>query len=288
MIQANTSNYPRITVVMPSLNQANYLEEAITSVFEQDYPNLEFIILDGGSTDGSREIITRYSDRLAYWHCRPDGGQSAAIDHGMSLATGELAGWLNSDDVLLPGALLCIAKACVKNPTGGLFGGNLSFMNQDGIISGFLRMPSNAAWFARHGVFAVGGPGSFYRTQVYRALGGIRHDLHYVMDNELYMRMMLRGVRFVYIDRYLAVFRRYAGQKTTVARDRAKAEEHKLSTELQTHGITYRSAQSLFLYYTWQAVNGNYLQKRLHALRARDKHWRAWARQAFNAPARGR
>jgi GT2 family glycosyltransferase len=243
------------------------------------------MILDGGSTDGSQEIIGRYADRLTYWHSRPDGGQSEAIDHGMSLATGDLAGWLNSDDVLLPGALRCIAEVCVENPTGGLFGGNLSFMNQDGIISGFLRMPSNAAWFARHGVFAVSGPGSFYRTQAYRAVGGIRLDLHYVMDNELYMRMMLRGVLFVYVDRYLAVFRRHAGQKTTAARDRAKAEAHKLSTELQTHGITYRSAQSLLLYYAWQAVNGNYLKKRLHALRARGKHWRAWARQTINTPA---
>ena len=136
----------------------------------------------------------------------------------------------------------------------------------------------------RHGIFAGSGPGSFYRTQAYRTVGGIRHDLHYVMDNELYMRMMLRGVRFVYIDRYLAVFRRHPGQKNTAARDLGKAEAHKLTKELKTHGITYRSAQSLLLYYAWQAVSGNYVQKRLHALRARGKYWRAWARQAFNAP----
>ncbi len=284
MIQSDTSNYPRITVIMPSLNQGKYLEEAITSVLDQDYPNVEFIILDGGSTDCSEEIIKRYSDRLAYWHSRADRGQSAAIDHGMSLATGYLGGWLNSDDVLLPGALRCIAEACVENPTGGLFGGNLSFMNQEGIISGFLRMPSNAAWFARHGIFAVSGPGSFYRTQAYHAVGGIRRDLHYVMDNELYMRMMLRGVRFVYIDRYLAAFRRHPGQKNTAARDLVKTEENKITKELKTHGITYRSAQSLFLYYTWQAVSGNYVRKRIHALRARGKYWRAWARQAFNGP----
>jgi hypothetical protein len=156
-------------------------------------------------------------------------------------------------------------------------------MNQEGIISGFLRMPSNAAWFARHGIFAVSGPGSFYRTEAYRTVGGIRHDLHYVMDNELYIRMMLRGVRFVYIDRYLAVFRRHAGQKNTAGRNLAEAEEHKLTTELRMHGINYRSAQSLLLYYAWQAVNGNYVQKRLHALGARGKYWRAWARQAYKA-----
>ena len=121
-------------------------------------------------------------------------------------------------------------------------------------------MPSNAAWFARHGIFAVSGPGSFYRTQAYRTVGGIRHDLHYVMDNELYMRTMLRGVRFVYIDRYLAVFRRHPGQKNTAARDLGKAEADKLTKELKTHGITYRSAQSLLLYYAWQAVSGNYVK----------------------------
>jgi glycosyltransferase involved in cell wall biosynthesis len=136
---------PRITVVMPSFNQAAYLEEAICSVLSQGYPDLEFMILDGDSSDGSQEIIERYRDQLSHWYSQPDGGQSAAIDRGMGLATGDLAGWLNSDDVLLPGALHAVAKAYRRNPESGLLGGNLVFMDRNSIITGFLRMPRQAA-----------------------------------------------------------------------------------------------------------------------------------------------
>ncbi len=273
---------PRITVIMPSFNQATYLEEAICSVLDQAYPNLEFMILDGGSTDGSPRIIERYAPHLACWCSRPDGGQSAAIDYGMSRATGALAGWLNSDDALLPGALQCIAQAHLERPDAGLYGGNLVFMDQEGIITGFLRMPSNAAWFARHGLFAFSGPGSFYRTSDYHAVGAVRHDLHYIMDTELYMRMMLHGVRFAYIDRYLAAFRRHARQKTTAMRDKVNVEIRNLNAELQMQGISYRSARVLALYYIWQTMNGNYLKKRLHAIAARGQHWQAWSRYSIH------
>jgi glycosyltransferase involved in cell wall biosynthesis len=268
---------PRISVIMPSFNQAAYLEEAICSALDQNYPNLEFMILDGESTDGSPEIIERYASHLAYWYSRPDGGQSAAIDCGMSRATGALAGWLNSDDVLLPGALQSVAEAYLERPEGGLFGGNLMFINRDGIITGFLRMPANADWFARKGVFAVSGPGSFYCTRLYHDVGGIRHDFHYAMDNELYIRMILNGACYVYIDRYLAAFRRHAGQKTTAQREMAIAETRKLDAELRKRGLSYRSTKAVMLYYLWQTVNGNYSKKWLHARHARRRHWRSWS-----------
>lgn len=273
---------PRITVIMPSFNQATYLEEAICSVLDQAYPDLEFMILDGGSTDGSPETIERYAPHLACWYSRPDGGQSAAIDYGMSRATGAMAGWLNSDDVLLPGALRCIAQAYLERPDAGLYGGNLVFIDQEGIITGFLRMPSNAAWFARRGLFAFSGPGSFYRTGDYHTVGGVRHDLHCVMDSDLYTRMMLYGIRYAYIDRYLAAFRRHARQKTTAMRDKVNIEVRNLNSELQMQGISYRSARVLALYYIWQTINGNYFKKRLHAIAARGQHWQAWSRKELD------
>ena len=274
---------PRISVIMPSFNQAAYLEEAICSVLDQKYPDLEFIILDGGSTDGSPEIIERHASHLAYGHSRPDGGQSAAIDYGMSRVTGALAGWLNSDDVLLPGALQCIAQAYLEKPDAGLYSGNMVFIDQDGIVTGFLRMPSNAAWFARRGLFAFSGPGSFYRTSDYHAVGGVRHDLHYIMDSELYIRMMLHGIRHAYIDHYLAAFRRHARQKTTAMRGRVNIELRKFNAELQMQGVSYRSAKALALYYLWQTINGNYLKKRLHALVARGQHWQTWSQKEFGS-----
>jgi glycosyltransferase involved in cell wall biosynthesis len=277
----STNRFPRITIVMPSFNQVAYLEEAICSVLDQHYPDLEFMILDGGSTDGSRDVIKRYVPYLAYCYSRPDKGQSAAIDDGMSRATGVLAGWLNSDDVLLPGALQCVADAYHLKPDGGLFGGNLVFIDQSGIITGFLRMPSNAAWFAQHGLFTVSQPGSFYRVCDYHAVGGIRRDLHYVMDNELYIRMMLERVRFVYIDRYLAAFRRHAEQKNTARKDRVKAEVKGLDAILQTQGLSYGSTRYLLLYYLWQTINGNYFKKRFHTYAAQGKPWREWARHIY-------
>src|SRR5688500_5767577 len=102
---------PLVTIVTPSFNQAPYLEATIQSVLSQNYPNLEYIIVDGGSTDGSVEIIKRYSGRLAYWVSEPDGGQAEAINKGVARSTGSLVGWLNSDDLLLPGALRRLAEA---------------------------------------------------------------------------------------------------------------------------------------------------------------------------------
>ena len=102
---------PRITIVTISYNQAEFLEETLRSVIEQDYPNLEYIVIDGGSTDGSVEIIRKYSDEIDYWISEPDSGQSAAINKGFARATGELGTWINSDDVLIPGALQRIGKA---------------------------------------------------------------------------------------------------------------------------------------------------------------------------------
>lgn len=104
-VMANNRPWPRITIVTPSYQQAQYLEEAIRSVLLQGYPNLEYIVMDGGSRDGSVEIIQRYAPWLSYWQSQPDGGQSAALADGFARATGEILAWINSDDRLQPGAL---------------------------------------------------------------------------------------------------------------------------------------------------------------------------------------
>lgn len=100
-----TRGLPRITIVTPSYNQGQFLERTIVSVLQQGYPNLEYIVMDGGSTDGSVDVIKKYQDRLTYWESGPDQGQSEAINKGFAKSSGEILGWLNSDDTLEPGAL---------------------------------------------------------------------------------------------------------------------------------------------------------------------------------------
>src|SRR5688572_2633651 len=114
--------YPKISIITPSYNQGEYIEKTILSVLEQNYPNLEYIIIDGGSTDNSTEIIRKYADRITYWISEPDKGQSDAINKGLKLATGDIVNWLNSDDYYEPGALFKVAEA-FNNPEVNVFAG---------------------------------------------------------------------------------------------------------------------------------------------------------------------
>lgn len=270
-------SYPRITVVMPSFNQAAYLEEAICSVLDQHYPNLEFMVLDGGSTDGSVEIIERYSDRLAYSHSRPDKGQTDALIQGFERSSGDLLGWVNSDDLLLPGALRRIAQAFVSRPLDDIFGGNYVLVDEAGRIIRCKRHPVQASWFGRNGMFTINQPGSFFTRRSYEAVGGLHRDLHYVMDNDLYIRMMLNGRQYVYINSWLAGFRKHSASKT-VSQTRLAVQELERARRLYWPPMKLRRILP-FLYVTWQILNGNYARMSIETLRARHAHWREWSNQ---------
>ncbi|NVO00781.1 MAG: glycosyltransferase, partial [Geobacteraceae bacterium] len=123
---------PKITIVTPSYNQGRFLEKTILSVLDQGYPNLEYIVIDGGSTDESVEIIKKYADRLTYWVSEPDRGQSHAINKGFERATGEIFGWLNSDDWYHPGALQAVAEAFAANPDVGAVVGAGEMVDEEG------------------------------------------------------------------------------------------------------------------------------------------------------------
>lgn len=267
---------PRISLVMPSFNQGQYLGESIRSILDQDYANLEFMVLDGGSTDNSREIIQKYASRLAFWRSEPDQGQSAAILEGFGRASGELLGWVNSDDALLPGALRDLGQAAKSHPESGLFGGNYILMDGAGRVTRCKRHPANAGWFARHAIFAFNPPGSLFRRRDYEAVGGLRADLHYVMDNDLYIRMIARGTRYVHLDRYLSVFRQHEAQKPTVYHREAQAEFDKLQRDEWPPDLRRYAGQRrwTWVFRLWQMVNGNYLRMHLDTLRLRGRSWK--------------
>lgn len=204
---------PRISIVTPSYNQARYLPETIESILKQDYPNLEYIIIDGGSTDGSVEVIKRYESHLAYWVSEKDSGQSEAINKGFRKSTGVLFNWINSDDVLFPGALHRIAQAYLRRPDAALIlGDHARADDRRGIfiVSGApsRRALSHAAW-----VMPMGQQSTFIASQVFERVGGVREDLHCIMDPELYYRILTGGGKFVRTRGLIGLIREHPQHK---------------------------------------------------------------------------
>lgn len=230
--------WPRITIVTPSFNQAQFLEETIRSVLLQGYPNLEYIVMDGGSTDGSADIIRKYSPWIDYWVSEKDNGQADAIYRGFERATGQIIGWLNSDDVYLPGALLRFAREFIQRPDTELLVGGLPVIDEEGNI---LRSPSGYPRYyvpARetfHKVLLFGmynQPASLWRREAFFAVGGFDRSLYFAFDYDLMLRLTRRKPGRA-IDAPLASFRMHSTSKTTSSQDVLNKEWKHL---LKVHG----------------------------------------------------
>ena len=198
---------PRITIVTPSFNQAPYLEAAIRSVLAQEYPNLEYIICDGGSTDGSIDIIRRYTPYLAHWTAEPDGGPADAINRGLAAATGEILGWLNSDDLYLPGALHAAAEAFVNHPEADLVYGEGWYIDEAGERiepCRFVRRLFVRRYLVNRDPILQ--PAAFWRRSLWQQVGPLDMALRWVFDWEWFIRAHTAGT-FHYIPRDMAYYR---------------------------------------------------------------------------------
>jgi glycosyltransferase involved in cell wall biosynthesis len=219
------SPWPRITIVTPSYNQGQYIEETIRSILLQGYPNLEYIIMDGGSTDGTVDIIRKYERWIDYWESVPDQGQAHAINKGLARATGALFQWINSDDVLQPGSLLSVAQARQEHcaVAGRVLhnDGTRTFVNSNALLapqnilaalSPFKNRPKRE--------YLCDQPGIFLDTTSLRDAGGIDDTLHYIFDLEMFVRYFDRAPNVIYVPHALVQFRYHAGSKSVGANER--------------------------------------------------------------------
>jgi glycosyltransferase involved in cell wall biosynthesis len=182
------SSLPLVSIVTPSYNQAAFLDQTIVSVLRQDYPAIEYSIVDGGSTDGSLEIIRRHSDRLAWWVSEPDSGQAEAINKGLLRANGEIVAWLNSDDLYLPGAVSQAVEAFLEDSSLGIVYGDAITIDADGKPLGRFSFDD---WSLSDliGFRIICQPAVFMRCSVLKKAGYLDRSLHFMLDHQLWIRM---------------------------------------------------------------------------------------------------
>jgi glycosyltransferase involved in cell wall biosynthesis len=212
--------FPKISIITPSFNQANYLETSINSVLKQNYPNLEYIIIDGGSTDGSLDIIERYTSKLTYWISEPDEGHANALNKGFAKTTGEIMGWLNSDDILHPGALSLLAEIFSGFDEVDWLTGQSSFIDPSGRI---VMVHSPARWsrlrFLSGDYKWIQQESTYWRRRLWDKVGGtISEEYSMACDFELWVRFF-RYAKLYSMDGLIGAFRFNPNQRTRTAMD---------------------------------------------------------------------
>jgi glycosyltransferase involved in cell wall biosynthesis len=209
---------PKVSIITPSFNQAKFLRRTIESVLTQGYPNIEYIIIDGGSTDGSLEIIKSYESQLAYWESIPDQGQTDAINKGFARATGKYLAWLNSDDVYQPGAISEAAAYLENHPDVGMVYGDCLFIDaQDRRIGDFPAAQTDYDHL-RRGYVHIPQQSSFFRTDLWRKVGPLDPSFYFAMDYDLWVRLA-NEAPLVYLPGHVWAGFRLHGDAKTIAAD---------------------------------------------------------------------
>ena len=208
-------SWPRVSIVTPSYNQGGFLEETLRSVLLQGYPDLEYIIIDGGSTDDSVDIIRRYTAWLTYWVSEPDRGQSDAINKGFRNGSGSILAWLNADDLHEPGAVSAAARTFSDHPDAVLLYGDCANIDPDGKVFSLSRSRAyDRDRLIRFWPNFIPQPTAFFRRSAFEAAGGLDVSLHFAMDYDLWIRLGALGSA-VYLPRTLARFRVHPSSKTS-------------------------------------------------------------------------
>jgi len=213
---------PLVSIITPSYNQGNFLEATIQSVIRQDYPALEYIIVDGASTDDSLDIIRKYEDKLAWWVSEPDQGQADAINKGFRKASGEIIAWLNSDDLYLPGAISSAVELFHENPTAGVIYGDAVSADANGRLLNELRFNNwETRDFLQFNIICQ--PAVFMKRSIVEKVGYLDSSYHFFLDHQLWIRLS-RETEFNHHPEIWAVSRYHPDAKNVTMASESGAE----------------------------------------------------------------
>jgi len=226
------SALPLVSIITPSYQQAEFLERTMLSVLDQEYPNIEYIVVDGASTDGSLEIIRKYANRLAWWVSEKDNGQAEAINKGVARAKGEIVAWLNSDDMLTPGAVREAVEALQQNPQAGFVFGNVRVVDANDRVINELRYGN---WGLRElmSFHIIGQPAVFMRRSALPAGGFLDPGYHFLLDHQLWLRIAVRSP-IVYQQRFWAEAHYHEGAKNMAQAEKFGSEALRLAEWMRT------------------------------------------------------
>lgn len=243
----------KVSIVTPSFNQGQFLERTIRSVLEQNFEGLQYIVVDGGSTDGSREILERYRPQLSHLIIERDDGQGDALRKGFSLATGDILAFLNSDDVLRPGALEFVSAYFTDHPQVDAVYSHRIFLDENDRMVDFWILPTHSTYCMCRWDF-IPQETCFWRRSLMDKAGPIDGSFDFALDYDLFVRMMKEG-RFTRANRFLGGFRRHPSSKSTIAYETVGRQEvlrvqHEQGIRIRWYDLILKSAFGACIYGT--------------------------------------
>lgn len=253
--------HPKISVVTPSFNQGQFLERTIVSVLEQEYPNLEYIIIDGGSKDNSVDIIKKYEKHLKYWASEKDQGQSHAVNKGLRRATGDIIGWINSDDIYYADAFLHAARIFEAHPEVDIVFANYNFIDEkDAVLRTRKEIPYDYdTYLWSKGCYHANCAG-FFRKRCFDSFGLLREDLHFGMDYELYLRFGKNNCTFKHVKEIWGGYRLHEASKSTLGVRNMLADNNAIAKEYSAElGFGHSKAYYLEKYFKYKRIFQKFL-----------------------------
>jgi len=255
---------PKITIVTPSYNQAQFIIWTVRSVFLQRYPNLEYILMDGGSTDGTTELLRPYHHRFAHLTSKRDKGQSQAIRKGLDLSTGDIVAYLNSDDMLAPGALHFVARFFTTNPEIDAVYSHRCIVDVKNTVTGYWILPPHSNYLMSHWDL-IPQETCFWRRRLLEKCGNINEDYLFAMDYELFVRYM-KHVRFKRVNRFLGAFRWHDQSKTSTLI--TTVGEKEIRQIWKTYGLAPNTLERRIgnVFSSWVRLAGQHFAKKGYVL----------------------